>query len=157
MVRFFIFLIHFSLSAMMHDHLSRKDFQLVEAIILGNKSTTFIQDLIANGANVNATDQEGNTPLVTACVFGRTRYISVFIRAGADVNAGGSAGTPLEVALAKKNFSLIKELAPYVDMQRVDLDSIENVTVREHLAMYLDCENESPFAESAKKKTRALP
>ncbi|NEX60819.1 ankyrin repeat domain-containing protein [Noviherbaspirillum galbum] len=47
-----------------------------------------------HGAEVNARDEEGNTPLICAAIRGNTDIADVLIRKGADVNAGNGAGHP---------------------------------------------------------------
>lgn len=55
--------------------------------------------LIAHGAEVNAKDAGGNTPLHTAAEFGRANAVAYFISKGADVNATNTMHqTPLDLA-----------------------------------------------------------
>lgn len=59
-----------------------------------------IQKAIQAGANVNARDLKGDTPLIMAATYASDpKIIEVLIKAGADINARGSYGTtPLQAA-----------------------------------------------------------
>jgi ankyrin repeat protein len=59
--------------------------------------------LAAKGANVNATDTQGQTPLMWAAIKGRTDNIDFLVKHGANVNAVEQQGfTPLFFALRSK-------------------------------------------------------
>jgi ankyrin repeat protein len=58
-----------------------------------------IKKLISQGANVNAKDNKGMTPLHEAAYYGRRQVAKVLIAEGANVNATDTAGqTPLHIA-----------------------------------------------------------
>jgi ankyrin repeat protein len=62
--------------------------------------TTIAQLLINNGANVNAQNKDGNTPLHKASEHGNTEVAKLLIENGANVNAQDKNGlTPLHVAI----------------------------------------------------------
>src|SRR5438094_761224 len=56
------------------------------------RSTAAIELLLANGANVHATDVFGETALMMAARAGRADVVRVLIRAQADVNAKAKRG-----------------------------------------------------------------
>ena len=59
--------------------------ELSEAVMRDDANA--IEELIANGANVDARDPRGNTPLQIAAVFGRVKPAKVLLDAKADINA----------------------------------------------------------------------
>ncbi|MYH39602.1 MAG: hypothetical protein F4154_01200 [Candidatus Dadabacteria bacterium] len=66
---------------------------------------------IAAGADVNARDGSGGTPLHYTWRQGKTEAVKVLIAAGADINARDEAGqTPLYVAVGFQSFEAIKTL-----------------------------------------------
>ena len=48
--------------------------------------------LLDNGADVNARDNGGNTPLIMASMCGRIEVVSMLLKNGADVNATTNSG-----------------------------------------------------------------
>ena len=63
------------------------------------KRTADVEQMLANGADVNSKDKSGMTPLHIACFFGHIGTVQVLIRYGADVNAVDDKGeTPLHLA-----------------------------------------------------------
>jgi uncharacterized protein len=61
--------------------------------------------LIAHGANVNAVEPSGVTPLVTAASNGDDPLVRLLLSHGADANVRASCGTPLDVARANSHAS----------------------------------------------------
>jgi hypothetical protein len=57
--------------------------------------------LIDHGADVNAEDSIGNTPLHLACISSRLGIVGVLLRAGANLSATKSRVTPLTLALSR--------------------------------------------------------
>lgn len=68
------------------------------------QSITFVslaKALIDHGADVNAEDSLGNTPLHLACVGSRLPVVGVLLRAGASLAATKTRATPLTLALSR--------------------------------------------------------
>jgi ankyrin repeat protein len=64
--------------------------ELVTAIRDGN--TRAIRTFLDSGADVNARDAEGNTPLILASFYAGPECVALLIEKGADVNAANAAG-----------------------------------------------------------------
>jgi ankyrin repeat protein len=70
---------------------------IFEAARIGDAQT--VEQLLASGADVNAPDDQGMTPLWVAAGNDRADIVRLLIERGADVNASGKRGrTPLHVA-----------------------------------------------------------
>ena len=68
--------------------------ELVTAI--RNGDVRVVRQLLDNGADVNARDAEGNTPLILASFYASPECLELLIEKGADVNSANKAGaTPL--------------------------------------------------------------
>ena len=73
-----------------------------------DRMADYIRELISEGADVNAENGFGRTPLYQACMFGHLEVATLLIEEGADVNAKTKDGmTPLSVAT---NHTIIKLL-----------------------------------------------
>jgi len=71
--------------------------RLVRAVNLDN--VEFAEQAIKNGADVNAVDSDGKTPLHTAAFWGKSDIVGLLITNSADVNAKDNGGaTPLHTA-----------------------------------------------------------
>src|SRR5215813_9291518 len=64
--------------------------ELVTAI--RNEDAQVVRKLLDNGADVNARDAEGNTPLILASFYASPECVELLIEKGADVNAANKAG-----------------------------------------------------------------
>src|SRR5262249_13869630 len=61
-----------------------------------NADAQAVRKLLDNGADVNARDPEGNTPLILASSYASPECLELLIGKGADVNSANKAGaTPL--------------------------------------------------------------
>jgi ankyrin repeat protein len=70
---------------------------LLEAVKKGN--IDLVKSLISSGANINAKDDRGMTPLHEAAYYGQREVAKVLIAKGANVNETDTAGqTPLHIA-----------------------------------------------------------
>lgn len=70
-----------------------------------------MQALLVKGANANATNSLGRTPLMRAALNGNTREVEMLIDAGADVNAEDtSSGTALISATSDSHFETVRLL-----------------------------------------------
>ena len=90
---------------------SDKDAQLIYAAKGGNLSA--VQTLLADGANVNAKDEEyGGTPLWMASMSGHIEVVKLLLEAGADVDAKDDrfGSTPLYIASEASNIEVVKLL-----------------------------------------------
>ncbi len=84
---------------------------LMVAVLLGNGSEE-VSRLLAKGAELDYLDREGNTALVLAIKARENAIVNVLIKAGANVNLGGTmALTPLMLAVIYNDFKLIDKLA----------------------------------------------
>jgi ankyrin repeat protein len=73
-----------------------------------------IKSLISAGADVNAKDKSGDTPLHNAVILANKDVIELLIAHGADVNAKDNQGrTPLWWAKEQKNAELIEILTKH--------------------------------------------
>ncbi|MBX9795527.1 ankyrin repeat domain-containing protein [Sphingomonas sp.] len=67
--------------------------------------------LLQKGANPNARDGRGNTPLLVAVNGGHDELIAIFVAAKANVNLANQAGeTPLIIAVQRRSMAMIEEL-----------------------------------------------
>ena len=74
-----------------------------EASYWGHKEV--VASLLEKGANVNAQDYDGNTPLYWAVLGGNKEIVEVLVKVGADINIKNSkhGDTPLHWAVFRRD------------------------------------------------------
>lgn len=85
--------------------------QLHTSVDYRKNKLTPIKVLIANGADINAKDDTGNTPLHYAANSGHAKGAALLIKAGADIEAKNNKGwTPLQRACIDGHLEIIEVL-----------------------------------------------
>ena len=80
-------------------------------IVAKRGDTTYVNYLLARGADPNIRDGQGNTPLLVAVNSGAGGGIDLLVKGGANVNLGnGSGETPLIRAVQRRDLSLVRIL-----------------------------------------------
>lgn len=80
-------------------------------IVTARRDLTWMEFLIAKGANVNARNFKGQTPLVVACNLNWIEGVELLIQNGAKVDESSSTGeTPLITAVHNRNVALMRIL-----------------------------------------------
>ncbi|MDP3552100.1 MAG: ankyrin repeat domain-containing protein [Novosphingobium sp.] len=80
-------------------------------IVTARRDLTWVQFLIAKGANVNARDNRGVTPLVLATEMGFIEGADELIQSGARIDEANNTGeTPLISAVHRKDLALVRLL-----------------------------------------------
>lgn len=80
-------------------------------IVTARRDLVWVQFLIAKGANVNARDNRGVTPLVTASEMGFLEGVDELIKSGARIDEANNTGeTPLISAVHRKDLALVRML-----------------------------------------------
>ena len=82
---------------------------LFRLIKTGNNKA--VNDLLAvDKKDVHARDDHNRTPLMYAAVYGRSKIVSLLLRAGADVNAQDNDGDTALIHATRKNYHEVVEL-----------------------------------------------
>lgn len=80
-------------------------------IVVARRDLVWVQFLVAKGANVNARDNRGVTPLVLAADIGFIEGVDELIRSGARVDEANNTGeTPLISAVHRRDLALVRML-----------------------------------------------
>lgn len=80
-------------------------------IVAKRGDSTYVNYLLARGADPNIRDGQGNTPLLVAVNNGAGGVIDLLVKGGANVNLGnGSGETPLIRAVQRRDLSLVRIL-----------------------------------------------
>ncbi len=80
-------------------------------IVTARRDLTWMQFLVAHGANVNARDARGTTPLVLACNLGFIEGVDYLISSGAKVDEPNNTGeTPLITAVHRRDLAMVRAL-----------------------------------------------
>ena len=72
-----------------------------------------VRYLLAQGADVNALDNTGNTALSEATYYGHVPVIKELLVRGANINSLSAAGTPLDIAVSRNNDAVADLLKHY--------------------------------------------
>jgi len=80
-------------------------------IVTAHRDTTWLAFLLSKGADANARDGKGQTPLVLACNIGFVEGLSLLIANGARVDEPSSTGeTPLIAAVHRRDIAMMRLL-----------------------------------------------
>jgi ankyrin repeat protein len=82
---------------------SRSNGALPLFIAAGEGRSDVVRYLLAEGADVNAREQFGETALTEAAYYGHVAVVKDLLLRGADINAIGNDGTALDIALNRNN------------------------------------------------------
>ena len=90
------------------------------AILFGKDD--ILQLLIENGADINAKDNQGNSPIYIAVKNNEIRILRILIEKGADINAKNNLGqSPLHLAVELNNFNYTQVLIlSHADINTLD-------------------------------------
>lgn len=79
--------------------------------VVQRRDTAWLRWLLGRGANANAADKRGVTPLQLASNLGWTEGVVILVGKGATVDLGNTAGeTPLISAIHRRDVALVREL-----------------------------------------------
>lgn len=81
--------------------------------ICGSPATTteHLDYLIAEGANLNAANRHGQTPLILSIIYSKADFIDHLLKKGADINQETLLGqTPIFYAVGHNNYTIVKLL-----------------------------------------------
>jgi ankyrin repeat protein len=80
-------------------------------IVTARRDLTWMQFLVARGANVNVRDARGTTPLVLACNLGFIEGVEFLLTSGAKVDEPNNTGeTPLITAVHRRDLAMVRAL-----------------------------------------------
>ncbi|MFY9610697.1 MAG: ankyrin repeat domain-containing protein [Blastocatellia bacterium] len=126
-----------SLSGLPHTWKADPGPNLTLAALKGN--TDLLNKLLEAGADPDACDSHGRTPLIEAAFGGHVGAVSALLEAGADPNARDADGwTPLMEAASKGRLDVVKRLlAAAADVKASNRDgrTAEEVAARGHLSL----------------------
>jgi hypothetical protein len=134
--------------------LADANYDLIQAAFNGNAAR--VNQLVGRGANVNARDDYGYTPLMWAAQEGYIQTLEALIKRGADVNARDKAGrTALLIATVKGHQAIVKSLLAH----RADptLKANNGISALEYARLYrmaaIQRMMEAPMQQAAAKPT----
>ena len=79
----------------------------------GQGRATVVRYLLDEGADVNAREKLGGTPLMEAAYSGYLEVIKELLFRGAEINAIGNDGTALDIAISRNNAAAVDLLKHY--------------------------------------------
>jgi ankyrin repeat protein len=79
----------------------------------GQGRATVVRYLLDEGADVNAREKLGGTPLMEAAYAGYLEVIKELLFRGAEINAIGNDGTALDIAVSRNNAAAVDLLKHY--------------------------------------------
>src|SRR2546425_4436111 len=79
----------------------------------GQGRAPVVRYLLDEGADVNAREKLGGTPLMEAAYFGYLEVIKELLFRGAEINAIGNDGTALDIAISRNNAAAVDLLKHY--------------------------------------------
>ena len=80
-------------------------------IVTKRGDTPYVNYLLGKGADANARDAKGNTPMLLAVNIGQGDLVAILARARGNPNVGNSAGeTPLIRAVQRRDLPMVREL-----------------------------------------------
>ena len=123
------------------DHQYQFGFTLLHYAAKENR-VEVIEYLVTSGCDINAVDDDGQTPLHKSAMFGQRQSAELLINKGANVNTIDNNGnTPLHVVIMSGgDFGIVKALARKADLsiQNNDDQNVLHVAVRYHKVDSID-------------------
>src|SRR5713101_9572583 len=101
---------------------SRSNGSMPLFIAAGEGRSDVVRYLLAEGADVNAREQFGDTALTEAAYYGHVALVKELLAHGADINAVGNDGTALDIALNRSN-AAVADLLRHHGGKRADRKS----------------------------------
>ena len=114
--------------------------------LFGAFNGEIVELLIAKGSNVNARTGVGQTPLLSAVIFGQKEIVKILIAKGADLHARDDAGVT-PLDMTRNNPEIAEILAEYSIYEAVNLGNIE--AVKQHLAAGLNVNAKIKYGSTA--------
>jgi ankyrin repeat protein len=125
------------------------DSYLLDAAQKGNKDAAIAS--IKAGADVNATDKDGNTPLILASRRGNENIVELLIKARANVNKANNNGvTPLIEASRYTGYSLIGDIHISEEYPAGHIDTVKLLLNAGAVVNAADNKGNTPLIEAAR-------
>jgi len=111
-----------------------------------NTDTSVAEKLLAAGANVNAVDKNGASPLYLACKTGMTEFVKLLLSHGANPNSGTTDNYPIHAACRGHHYDSVKLLLEY----KADVDVGDGAG---RTALHHTVESETHYSGDNDKRT----